>query len=355
METSGNELLGLIDNLIEMSQLDFSHMHLNAIDCNMKSELQKLHAMYEAKAKEHHVMLKFDTDVPNITLHLDVSRFKKILANVIDNAIRFTPEGGEIKVTAKCTAKLSRSSAEYEFCVADSGIGMSEEFISHIYEPFEKEYSSTEVGSLGAGIGLTITKHLVSIMGGTISVESEKNKGTKFTIILPIEVSDEKEFSDAGSSLLSPTQKVAYLLKEDKKEIPKVSPDNRVLLAEDIEINRLLAETVLKEAGYQVESDYNGADALEKVEENPPRYYDIVLMDIQMPIMNGHDATRAIRSLDRKDTKILPIIALSANTREEDQRKSLEAGMNVHMAKPFDPAELVALMESYIAEAQKKY
>ncbi|MCR4798807.1 MAG: response regulator [Lachnospiraceae bacterium] len=355
VETSGNELLNLIDDLIDMSQMDFGHMQLNATDCNLKAELQKLHAVYENKAKEKNIKLRFSVDVPNITLHLDTARFKKLIGNLIDNALQFTPEHGEIKVLAKCNNKLSRSSAEYEFTVIDSGIGMSEEFISHIYEPFEKERSSTETGVSGIGIGLTITKHLVSVMGGSISVDSHPDKGTKFTVILPIQVSNEEEFNDEGNLILTQNQKVAQLLQDDDRSIPKISVPHRVLLAEDIQMNRALAETILEEAGYVVESVFNGADALEKVESNPPRYYDIILMDVQMPVMDGHDATHAIRELDRPDTKVLPIIALSANTREEDQRRSLSAGMNAHIGKPFDPAELIALMESFIEEAEKKY
>ena len=210
---------------------------------------------------------------------------------------------------------------------------MSEEFLQKIFNAFAREKTSTETGYIGTGLGLAITKKLLDIMGGTIKVDSKKGEGTEFTIELPLKLVDH---SQQKKEIASVTQ------------TEKAAGEYRILLVEDIEINRLLAETILTDSGFIVESVVDGSDAVEAVKNHPPLYYDLILMDIQMPVMNGYEATRLIRSMDREDTKILPIVALSANARDEDKRMSLESGMNAHVAKPFDIANLIFTINKYV-------
>ena len=203
-----------------------------------------------------------------------------------------------------------------------------------MFEAFEREETSTQSGYIGTGLGLTITKKLLDIMGGSIRFKSKKGKGTTFTVDLPLKLVN-KNIEESNTDLNITTEH-------------KLNDKHRILLVEDIEVNRMLAETILNESGFLVESVPDGCDAVEAIKNKPEGYYDLVLMDIQMPIMNGYEATRSIRSLGRKDTNTLPIIALSANAREQDKQMSLQSGMNSHVAKPFDVAHLIATINEYI-------
>ncbi len=205
-----------------------------------------------------------------------------------------------------------------------------------MFLPFEREESSTVSGEKGTGLGLAIAKNLVDVMHGTIQAESEKGKGTTVTVEMPFRL-PEKEPEKADS------------------QTPAHAAGNcRILLAEDIEINRMLAQTVLEEAGFSVDCAEDGKEALEAVRSHEPWYYDLVLMDIQMPVMNGYEAARAIRELGRADTRLLPIVALSANARKEDRALSFESGMNDHVAKPFDVDNLIRIVNREIGEVRKR-
>ncbi|MCR5545972.1 MAG: response regulator [Lachnospiraceae bacterium] len=321
---SGYDLMGMIDNLLEMSQIDFGHMELNATDCNLRFEIDKLRKRYVMEAMKKHQNLNFKVEVPNISVRFDSKRFHKLQANLIENAIKFTPENGNITVYASCHDVISASSyATYEFTVSDNGPGMSEDYIKNIFTPFEKEVSSTISHIQGAGIGLSIVKQLVDIMDGEIIVNSKQNFGTTIKVTLPIRIV--KEFTE----------------------------DSRILIVEDIENNRILLETVLEDSGFTTESVENGKEAVDAVNSHPENYYDLILMDIQMPILNGYDATKAIRGLQRLDVKTLPILALSANGRDDDRIRSLESGMDEHIVKPFDPEDLISSIEFYISENRK--
>lgn len=203
-----------------------------------------------------------------------------------------------------------------------------------MYAAFEREESSTKAGTIGTGLGLSITKNLLNIMGGSISVASRKGKGTAFTVDLPLRLADHA----SKSIKVNAEEEAAYRAKGKR----------RILLVEDIEINRMLAETILEEAGFLVESVPDGCDAVEAITNHPTWYYDLVLMDIQMPVMNGYEATRSIRAIGREDTKTIPIIALSANAHDEDKHMSMESGMNNHIAKPFDVAHLLSTVNEHI-------
>ena len=211
--------------------------------------------------------------------------------------------------------------------------------MKRMYEAFEREESSTRAGTIGTGLGLSITKNLLNIMGGSIAVRSKKGEGTTFTVDLPLKLADHVSEPDDA-----PAAETDF----------RAKGEHRILLVEDIEINRMLAETILEEAGFLVESVPDGCDAVEAITRRPLWYYDLVLMDIQMPVMNGYEATRAIRAIGRNDTNSLPIIALSANARDEDKRQSLESGMNNHIAKPFDVAHLITTVNEHIAKRESE-
>nr|MCR4673928.1 response regulator [Lachnospiraceae bacterium] len=225
---------------------------------------------------------------------------------------------------ASCHNAIAASSyATYEVTISDNGLGMSKEYVQKIFTPFEKEKSSTDSQTSGAGIGLSVVKQLVDLMGGTIVVDSKIDFGTTIKISLPIRV------------------------------VKKNAENSRVLIVEDIENNQILLQTVLEDAGFLTEIAMNGQEALDVIKTKPNNYYDLILMDIQMPVLNGYDATKMIRSLDRVDVKTLPILALSANGRDEDRIRSLESGMDEHIVKPFEPDDLISTIEFYISENKK--
>ena len=333
LDESNHHMLDLIDDLLEMSKIDYGQTEIKVEACNLDRQLQIVMDMFRIQAEEKAIHLETDFDLPEQEVYVDSLRFRRVMSNILSNAVKFTPNDGKIVVTARQKRVSDSGFARYEFSVADNGVGMTEEFMHKMYDAFEREGTSTQTGYLGTGLGLTITKKLLNIMGGSINVESKKNEGSKFTVNLPLKL----------------------VQKTKKDEIPvireyKATGKYRILLVEDIDVNRMLAETILTESGFLVESVPDGCDAVEAIKEHPPRYYDLVLMDIQMPVMNGYEATRAIRALGREDTATLPIIALSANARDQDKRMSMDSGMDSHVAKPFDIAHLISTVNDHVTK-----
>ena len=323
VDESSLQMLNLVNDLLDMSKITYGKTQLRSEVCDLEEQVLVVVHSFKAKAEQK-----------NILVYTDDVNFKKIISALLDNAIKFTPAGGHVKITGK-KKKVSESGyIRCEFVISDDGVGMTEDFMKRMYETFEREETSTKTGHISAGLGLAITKKLLDAMGGSIEAESKKGEGTTFTIGLPFKI-----FREGAEEKDIPIEKISV-------------GDNyghRILLVDDIELNRMLAETILEESGFSVETVADGCDAVEAFAKHPPGYYDLVLMDIQMPVMNGYEATRAIRSLDRPDAKILPIIALSANSRDEDKRMSIESGMNYHIAKPFDVVQLIASVNKYIA------
>ena len=336
VDESSKQMLTLVNELLDMSKITYGKTQLRSEICDLEEQVLVVIHAFMNRAEEKNISLESVINLPREMVYTDDVNFRKILSTLVDNAIKFTPDGGHVRLTAR-KKKVSEDSnyVRCEFVVSDDGVGMTPEFMSRMYDTFEREESSTKTGHISAGLGLAITKKLLDAMGGSIEAVSEKGKGTTFTVGLPFKIAHE---GDAG-----------------KKEnaIENFDTDNncgnRILLVDDIELNRMLAETILEESGFSVETVADGVEAVEAFSKHPPGYYDLVLMDIQMPIMNGYEATRAIRALDRSDAKVLPIIALSANSRDEDKRMSMESGMNYHIAKPFDVVQLIASVNKYIA------
>ena len=330
---SNQHMLALIDDLLEMSQIDAGRVQLRSDVCSLRDELNITLDMMDAQAEEKQLELLRQLELSDDLVCLDALRFRRIMLNLIGNAIKFTPGGGRVTVSAREGTRSDSGFCRYEIVVSDTGVGMTEEFMQRMFRSFEREESSTRSGIAGTGLGLTIVKSLVDIMGGSIEAQSEKNKGSVFTLNLPLRLARAAEAAEA----------------ENVPEPAAREPGKfRVLVVEDIEINRLLAETILEESGFLVESVPDGCDAVDAVRNHPLWYYDLILMDIQMPVMNGYEATRAIRALNREDTRHIPILALSANARTEDKRMSLESGMDSHIAKPFDVANLISTVNDHI-------
>ncbi|MBR1885750.1 MAG: response regulator [Schwartzia sp.] len=339
VEEASGHLLALIDDLLEMSSLSRDKFTLDELPSSLDDEIFTVMDMFRPQAEEKKIELKAELELPPVDVLLDAVRFRRLMSNLVDNALKFTPEGGHVTVAAKRKFASGSGYARYEFSVADDGEGMAEGFLRRVGKVFEREKNSTESGYLGTGLGLAITKKILDLMGGSMEVQSEKGKGSTFTVSIPLKQ------AGAARKRLSPTA--------GKTGEAKAAGRYRLLLAEDMGVNRLLAETMLREAGFEVESVPDGCDAVDAVAAHPAHYYDAVLMDIQMPIMNGYEATRRIRAMGREDTDTVPIIALSANAREQDKRASLESGMNAHVAKPFDLAVLVDVLNEEIAAAQE--
>ena len=339
VEEASGHLLALIDNLIEMSSLSQDQFTLDDLPASLDDEIAVVVDMFRPQAEDKRIELTTETNLPPTDVLLDTVRFRRLMGNLLDNALKFTPEGGHVKVSARRKFASGSGYARFEIAVSDDGVGMAEGFLRRVGKVFEREKNSTESGYIGTGLGLAITKKILDLMGGSISVTSEKGKGSTFTVSLPL-----KQVGTARKQL-SPIA--------GKKEDVKAGGNYRLLLAEDMGVNRLLADTMLTEAGFTVESVPDGCDAVDAVECHPEHYYDAVLMDIQMPVMNGYEATRRIRAMQREDAKSLPIIALSANAREQDKRASLESGMNAHVAKPFELSVLVDTLNEHIAVARR--
>ncbi len=332
---SGNHLLSLINDVLDMSRIESGRIHLEETECNLLNVMHELKNMLAMEMQSRNLQFEIDTEnVADEQIICDRLRLNQILLNLLGNAMKFTAPGGSISVRIAEEPEKDPDKAIYEFRVKDTGIGMSEEFQEHMFEPFERERSSTVSGVQGTGLGMAITKNFVEMMGGTISVISQKNVGTEFTVRLPV-----KKVS---------VSRAEAVLGEKEENTPAVRMSmegKRILLVEDNDLNREIAREILGEAGLLVEEAEDGSIALDKLLEKGPGYYSLVLMDIQMPIMDGYTATRAIRSFEDKELANIPIIAMTANAFEEDKRKALEIGMNAHIAKPIDVNRLLGELE----------
>ncbi len=256
-------------------------------------------------------------------VHCDKIRINHILHDLLNNAVKFNKQGGSILVTVSQKDCNIKEYADYEIHIKDTGIGMNREFLSHIFEPFERERTSTISRTQGVGLGMSITKNLVDLMGGTIQVFSEVDEGTEFVLKFTFKLYESEQVQPEQQPSVGTVYTNEFLGK-------------RLLLVEDNELNMEIANEILCEGGFSVETAQNGQIAVEMVQNSAVGYYNAVLMDIQMPVMDGYQATRMIRSLERKDLAEIPIIALTANVLDEDKKKALSSGMNAHIAKPID-------------------
>ncbi len=467
---AGNHLLHLINDILDMSRIESGRLQLHEQECNLSEIIHNLVNMNQSQIKAKQLDFYVDTfTVKNEDIYADPLKLNQVLINLMSNAIKYTPSTGRVSLRIIQHPCDVPDYAKYEFIVKDNGMGMSEEFLKHIFEPFEREATTTRTGIEGTGLGMAITKNIVSMMGGTITAKSEKGKGSEFRVVLSFKiqpgekkpermeeleglrilvVDDDFHTCESVSAMLEemgmqcewtisgreavcraekachdhvpfhmylidwlmPEQNgietarqiqkavgtevpviilTAYdwnnieeeareagvtafcskpLFKSDLKAVlcsaHNIVPEEeekaewsetdfigkRVLLVEDNELNREIATEILEESGFLVEAVPDGTDAVKRMEQVEEFYYDIILMDIQMPIMDGYEATKVIRAMNREDVRRMPIFAMSANALEEDREQAFVSGMNEHIAKPFEVNEFLAILRRYISK-----
>jgi Signal transduction histidine kinase len=333
-QSSGQLLLSLINSILDVSRIESGKAVLAEDKGDFMLSFVNIEDSLNALAASKDIALTFEIgSYKDRYVICDFMRCGRIFLNLISNAIKFTNPGGWVKVHAEQLDTYIDGRGIYRYTVEDNGRGMSEEFQEQMFEEFSRELTSTQSGVEGTGLGLSVCKAFVDLMGGTITCESKQGVGTKFTVDLPFVIQEGEEFVSPG-----------IVVKIDEKET-SVLEGRRVLLVEDNEMNREIALDLLSEAKMIVETAEDGSVAVQMLEEKGPVYYDFVLMDIQMPVMDGYEATRVIRTMEGFSD--LPIIAVSANAFEEDKRASLSAGMNDHVAKPIDVNLLMQTMAKY--------
>ena len=465
--SSSNHLLGLINDILDMSRIESGRVEVAEQECNLSDLIHNLIHIIQPQVTAKQQKFQIDAfKVKNEDIYADQLKVNQVLINILSNAVKYTPSTGSIFFRISQYESEIPGCAKYEFKIKDNGLGMSKEFLKHVFDAFEREETSTKSGIQGTGLGMSITKKMVELMGGDITVESEKDKGSEFTVTLdlklqhdvkqvPIQelnnlralvVDDDFNTCESVTAMLkqmgmrsewttSPREAVfragraldddpfnAYIIDwlmpdqngiETVRQIRRVVGDTapviiltaydysdieleakqagvttfctkplfmsdlknalsrairghdedsnkhddlsstdfsgkRVLLVEDIEVNREIAKAILMEIGLDVEDARDGTEAVEMVKHAMPNHYDIILMDVQMPVMNGYDATRNIRALKRKDAQTVPIVAMTANAFEEDKENALKAGMNDHLAKPLDIPKLLETLHKYL-------
>ena len=338
--SSSNHLLSLINDILDMSRIESGKLHLEETEVSLSEVLHDLKTIISGQIYAKQLELYMDAmDVANEDVYCDKTRLNQVLLNLLSNAVKFTPAGGTVSVRLKQFPGPTKGSALYEFRIKDNGIGMSQEFVQKIFSPFERERTSTVSRTQGTGLGMAITKNIVDMMGGTVEVQTEQGKGTEFTVRLPLRIQSARRRVEKIPELEGPALPAA---RADFR-------DRRILLVEDNELNSEIAAEILIQYGFQVDTAKNGAEAVEKVQHSKPGDYDLVLMDVQMPVMNGYEATKRIRGLSDPALAKITILAMTANAFEEDKRKALECGMDGFLSKPIAVEELIGTLQNNLA------
>lgn len=324
IKSSSDYLLSLINNVLEMARIESGRSDLDERDISVEKSLDAVYWIFEAQMKEKHIDFIWDVNVKHNNIKCDVVKLKEILMNIINNAYKYSLPGDSVAVRIEEIPCDRDGYARIQTTVKDTGIGMSEEFLEHIFEDFTRAQTSTESGQFGTGLGMAIVKKIVDLMGGTIDVQSKQGIGTTFTVTLE--------------------HKIAEIAVENR-EVVKSTEDysfrgKRILLVEDNDLNAEIAQTILAGTGMTVDRACDGIQCVDVLKGSEPGYYDMVLMDIQMPNMDGYEATRIIRQLEDKRLSEIPIIAMTANAFAEDRKQAFDAGMNGHIAKPINAENL---------------
>ena len=338
LQQSGNLLLSIINNVLDMARIESGRMELDENYCRMEAVWKSLFAVFDEKAKKKDIALHYTMNVEHEHVLTDVTKVKEILVNILSNAIKYTPAGGSVMVYID---ELPCDESGYMIArmrVSDTGIGMSQDYLTKIFEAFTRERNTTKSKIAGTGLGMSIVKKYVELLGGTIDVESELGKGSTFTVTLKHKIADE-----------------SYYVKKHMEEPgagSEILEGRNILLAEDNDLNAEIAEAILENAGLKIDRVEDGIQCVNRIMEMPAGTYDMILMDIQMPKMNGYKATQAIRNLPDKDKSCIPIIAMTANAFEEDKREAIAAGMNGHIAKPIQVDKLLSILAEIIKQQE---
>ena len=338
LKQSGNLLLSIINNVLDMAKIESGKMEINENYGRLGAIRQSLFEIFEDEAKKKNLALHYTINVEHEHILTDTTKVKEIFVNILGNAIKYTPPGGSVIMSVE---ELPCNEPGYIIVrnrVSDTGIGMSEDYLTEIFEAFTREQNTTKSKIAGTGLGMSIVKKYVDLLGGTIEVESELGKGSTFTVTLKHKIADEsyyvkKHLEESGIS----------------REILK---NRSILLAEDNDLNAEIAAVILERAGLKVERVEDGLQCISRITEMPAGTYDIILMDIQMPKMDGYKATQTIRNLSDQEKACIPIIAMTANAFEEDKRAAIAAGMNGHIAKPIQVDKLLSILAEMIRQQE---
>ena len=332
IQSSSNLLLRIINQVLEMARIESGTAVLQLKAEDMDALFHRVNTVFEEDVRKKNLQYHAVLDVRHHYVVCDQTKLQEIMLNIISNAIKYTPEGHSIYVEVHEAVSENPSKIRYIFSCEDTGIGMSEEYLPHIYEEFSREHSTAENKVPGTGLGLPIIKSMIELMGGSIQVESRQGIGTKFTIDLSFDIALKEEVYGSEDTIES---SAIHTIK-----------GKRILLVEDNELNAEIAKTVLEDVGALITRAENGQQALELFKEKPAGTFDVILMDLMMPVMDGYTATRKIRELERSDAKTVPIIAMTANAFQEDAEKCIAVGMNAHLAKPLDIEKMKKTIKS---------
>ena len=327
LESSGQLLLGIINDILDMSRIESGKTTLNVEKMNLPQQISQLDSIIRQQAGQRRQTFTVNTHVQHENVLADLNRLNQVLMNILSNAVKYTPTGGHIRLEVE---ELPRNEhyARYRFVVQDNGIGMSEEFQKHIFEPFERERTSTVSKVQGTGLGMAITKSVVDLMGGSISVESATGKGTRFEVVLEFPIDTEADHAQQVQALPEETEETSPLC------------GMKFLCAEDNALNAEILQMLLETRGASCTICSNGQEIVDAFASVKPGDYDMILMDVQMPVMDGLEATRRIRNGENLLGRTIPILAMTANAFLEDMQKSREAGMDEHLSKPVDISAL---------------
>lgn len=334
IQVSSNLLLKIINQVLEMARIESGTATLNLEPCNLSELFHSVNFVFESDVKKKGLHFQVDSKVQHHYAFCDITKLQQIYLNIVSNAIKYTPADHTITVSVIEVPSHKENYARYIFVCEDTGYGMSEEFLPHIFDEFTREHTSTENKISGTGLGLSIVKSMVDLMDGTIKVESIKGKGTKFTVDIALQIASKEDFTEEQVMT--------------KEIVNNEMKHKRILLAEDNDLNAEIAIEILKSEGYLVEHASHGQQCIEMLQNASDGYYDLVLMDIQMPFMNGYEACKEIRKMEDTQKANIPIIAMTANAFEEDKQMAMQAGMNDYVPKPMDMKILNPILQKYL-------
>ena len=336
LQQSGSLLLSIINNVLDMAQIESGKMEIDENYARIEDIRQTLFEIFEDEAKKKNLELHYTINIEHEHILTDITKVKEIFVNILSNAIKYTPSGGSVMLNIDELACDEPGYMIVRTSVSDTGIGMSRDYLTKIFDAFTRERNTTKSKITGSGLGMSIVKKYVDLLGGTIEVESELGKGSTFTVTLKYRIADESYYVKNNA--------------ENPETCSEILEGKNILLAEDNDLNAEIAEVILERAGLKIERVEDGIQCVNRIMKMPAGTYDMILMDIQMPQMDGYKATRVIRRLPDKDKACIPIIAMTANAFEEDKRKAIAAGMNGHIAKPIQVDKLLSTLKTILTE-----
>ena len=333
IQVCGQNLLMLLNNVLDLARIENDKTEMEYSVSDVEKDFRNCIAMFQNQADSKGQTLTVTTHLLHPYIYADVPHLTEVCTNLVSNAVKYTGNGGTIRCDAAQKPGEKEGWCDMVVTVADNGIGMSQEFQERIFEPFERERTSTVSKVEGSGIGMGIVKKLVGLMGGTVEVESKIGVGSKFTVTVPCRIASEDE-TQAKREINPSNQKCLC--------------GTRILLTEDNDLNAEIATELLQEEGCTVDRAKDGVECVDMLEKAADGTYQLILMDVQMPVMNGYDATKVIRRMDDPPKANIPIVAMTANAFSEDKQVALDAGMNDHIAKPIDMSVLVPTLRKYL-------